>query len=73
MCQHRLVPFAACGSQEGRDPATAPAVAQQVRGYSDAAGIDGLVVVAPWLSRASRQALTSAGVSWADVTGNMRL
>ena len=54
-------------------PESSRAAAEQVRRYAETAGTDGVVVVAPWLSRATREALTAAGVSWADVTGNMRL
>lgn len=54
-------------------PASSQAAAEEVRRYAATTGVDGTIVVSPWLSEASRQALTSAGVSWADATGNMRL
>jgi hypothetical protein len=54
-------------------PASSHAAAEAVRRYAATTGVDGAMVVSPWLSEASRQALTSAGVSWADATGNVRL
>lgn len=55
------------------EPRDLSSVFAQLREYSDAIGSGSAVLVAPFVSPATREALAAAGVGWFDATGNLRL
>jgi hypothetical protein len=55
------------------EPRDLPGVLRQIRRSNDTFGADVMLLVAPFVSRLTREGLAESGVGWFDATGNLRL